>query len=200
MSARCRSRAWEHGHRVHVLLITLFREGLEASSLWRRSRVPGRKSKRALSRGRLKGVGAAVIATVAVFILATAVIRLAPLQPSLSKPERRSWRRRLFYISFWLFHASSTQVDGVPQRQGLGCGRDGLELGAGRVGFTAVFRRASRQRSSTRPFCSSRTDSSSGRLGCCRCGSSSHRHRVAIFRAGRKIPARQFLAIASAWS
>ena len=107
----------------------LFREGLEAVLVVAAILGYLEASRNNQYRGPiLKGVAAAGVATVITFILATAVIQLAPLQRELIEAATASARRRDALLRFVLVdHASGAPaLDGVRQSQGMDGSDDGV--------------------------------------------------------------------------
>jgi high-affinity iron transporter len=180
--------------------ITLFREGLEAVLVVAAILGFLAASRNERYRGAvLKGVGAAVIATVAVFILATAVIRLAPLQRELIEAGTTILAVVvLFYISFWLFQRlEHRRWMEFLNAKVWAAAATGSSLALAGVGFTAVFREGFE----TTLFYQALLFFADGLelwvgLGAAAAAVVLTVIGFAIFRAGRKIPARQFLAIA----
>lgn len=123
--------------------ITLFREGLEAVLVVAAILGFLEASRNTRYRGPvLRGVALGGVATVATFVLATAVVRLAPLQRELIEAVTTLLAVVvLFYVSFWL-------VTRLEQRRWMeflkakvwGAAATGSTLALAGVGFTAVYR------------------------------------------------------------
>ncbi len=182
--------------------ITLFREGLEAVLVVAAILGFLAASRNERYRGAvLKGVAAAVVATAGVFVLATAVIRLAPLQRELIEAGTTILAVAvLFYISFWLFQRlEHRRWMEFLNAKVWAAAATGSTLALAGVGFTAVFREGFE----TTLFYQALLFFADGLelwvgLGAAAAAAVLTVIGFAIFRAGRKIPARQFLAIAVA--
>ena len=123
--------------------ITLFREGLEAVLVVAAILGFLASSRNEQYRGAvLKGVGAAGVATVITFILATAVIQIAPFQREMLEAITTVLATIvLFYISFWLFRRLEHRrwMEFLSSKVWASAA-SGSSLALVGVGFTAVFR------------------------------------------------------------
>jgi high-affinity iron transporter len=182
--------------------VTLFREGLEAVLVVAAILGFLAASRNERHRGAvLAGVGAALVATAITFVVATLVIRLAPLERELLEAATTLLAVVvLFYVSFWL-------VARLEQRRWMEFLRakvwtaaaTGSSLALAGVGFTAVYREGFE----TTLFYQALLFFAEGleawvALGAAAAALVLAAIGVAVFRAGRRIPARQFLAVAVA--
>ncbi len=180
--------------------ITLFREGLEAVLVVAAILGFLAASRNEQYRGAvLKGVAAAGLATVGVFVLATAVFRLAPVQRELLEVGTTLLAVGvLFYVSFWLIvRLEHRRWMEFLRAKVWASAATGSSIALAGVGFTAVFREGFE----TTLFYQALFFFAEGLevwigLGAAAAAAVLAVIGVAIFRAGRRIPARQFLAIA----
>jgi high-affinity iron transporter len=123
--------------------ITLFREGLEVVLVVAAILGFLAASRNEQYRGAvLQGVAAAGVATVIVFILATAFINIAPVQRELLEAGTTVFATIvLFYISFWLFRRMEHRrwMEFLSSKVWASAA-SGSSLALVGVGFTAVFR------------------------------------------------------------
>ena len=121
----------------------LFREGLEAVLIVAAVLGYLEASRNIQYKGAvLRGVGAAVVATIVTFALATAVIRLAPLQRELIEAVTAVLAVVvLFYVSFWLIQRLEHRrwMEFVKAKV-WSAATTGSTLALAGVGFTAVYR------------------------------------------------------------
>lgn len=180
--------------------ITLFREGLEAVLVVAAILGFLEASRNTRYKGAvLKGVGVAVVATVVTFVLVTAVIQLAPVERELLEAATTLIAVAvLFYVSFWL-------VARLEQRRWMeflnakvwAAATTGSTVALAGVGFTAVYREGVE----TTLFYQALLFFARGLEGWVWAGAglavvALAGIGIAIFRAGRTIPVRQFLGIA----
>jgi high-affinity iron transporter len=182
--------------------ITLFREGFEAVLVVAAILGFLASSRNEQYRGAiLQGVGAAVVATGVVFVGATMVLRIAPFQREMLEAGTTIFATIvLFSISFWLFR----RLDHRRWMEFLSAkvwaaGASGSALALAGVGFTAVFREGFE----TVLFYQALLFVTKGlelwvALGAAVALAILVGVAIAIFRAGRRVPTKQFLAIAVA--
>lgn len=182
--------------------ITLFREGFEAVLVVAAILGFLASSRNEQYRGAiLQGVAAAVVATGVVFVGATMVLRIAPFQREMLEAGTTIFATVvLFFISFWLFR----RLDHRRWMEFLSAkvwaaGASGSALALAGVGFTAVFREGFE----TVLFYQALLFVTKGlelwvAAGALVAAAILVGVAVAIFRAGRRVPTRQFLAIAVA--
>jgi high-affinity iron transporter len=180
--------------------ITLFREGLEAVLVVAAILGFLASSRNEQYRGAvLKGVGAAGVATVVVFVLATAFIRVAPFQREVLEAGTTIFAVVvLFYISFWLFRRLEHRrwMEFLSAKV-WSAGASGSSLALVGVGFTAVFREGFE----TVLFYQALLFVTQGLELWVALGAAASLVvlvgvAIAIFRAGRRIPTKQFLGVA----
>jgi high-affinity iron transporter len=182
--------------------ITLFREGFEAVLVVAAILGFLASSRNEQYRGAiLQGVGAAAVATAVVFVGATMVLRIAPFQREMLEAGTTIFATVvLFSISFWLFR----RLDHRRWMEFLSAkvwsaGASGSALALAGVGFTAVFREGFE----TVLFYQALLFVTKGlelwvALGAVVALAVLVGVAIAIFRAGRRVPTKQFLAIAVA--
>ena len=178
----------------------LFREGLEAVLIVAAVLGYLEATRNVQYRGAvLKGVGLAAIATVVTFVLATAVISLAPVQRELLEAGTALLAVAvLFYVSFWL-------VARLDHRRWMEFVRakvwtaatTGSALALAGVGFTAVYREGFE----TVLFLQALVSFAEGLSGWVAAGVAAGIAVLVaigwvIFKAGRKIPIKPFLGTA----
>ena len=180
--------------------ITLFREGFEAVLVVAAILGFLASSRNEQYRGAiLKGVGAAGVATAVVFVGATMVLRIAPFQREMLEAGTTIFATIvLFTISFWLFR----RLDHRRWMEFLSAkvwaaGASGSALALAGVGFTAVFREGFE----TVLFYQALLFVTRGlelwvALGAAAALAVLIGVAIAIFRAGRRVPTKQFLAVA----
>lgn len=147
----------------------------------------------------LKGVGLAGVATVVVFILATAVIQLAPVQRELLEAGTALLAVAvLFYVSFWLVARLDHRrwMEFVKAKVWTAA-TTGSALALAGVGFTAVFREGFE----TVLFYQALISFAEGLLGWVAAGATIAAAALGvigwvIFKAGRRIPIKPFLTTA----
>jgi high-affinity iron transporter len=180
--------------------ITLFREGLEAVLVVAAILGYLAASRNEQHRGAvLKGVGLAGIGTVVVFILATMFVSIAPFQREILEAGTTIFAVVvLFYISFWLFQRLEHRrwMEFLSAKV-WSSAASGSSLALVGVGFTAVFREGFE----TVLFYQALLFVTQGLEVWVAAGAGVALVVLcvlgyAIFRAGRRIPARQFLAVA----
>lgn len=147
----------------------------------------------------LKGVGAAAVATIVTFILATVVIEVAPLQRELLEAGTALLAvAMLFYVSFWL-------VARLDQRRWMEfvkakvwtAATTGSAIALAGVGFTAVYREGFE----TALFYQALLGFADGLGGWVALGAAAGAVTLGsiayfIFRAGRRLPIKTFLTTA----
>jgi high-affinity iron transporter len=178
----------------------IFREGLEAVLVVAAVLGYLEASRNTQYRGAvLKGVGAAVAATVVLFIATTLFVQLAPLQRELLEAGTALLAVGvLFYVSFWL-------ISRLEQRRWMefmkakvwAAATTGSTLALAGVGFTAVFREGFE----TTLFFQALISFADGLMPFVAIGSALGIGVLGvigwiIFKAGRKIPVRVFLTTA----
>ena len=180
--------------------ITLFREGFEAVLVVAAILGFLASSRNEQYRGAiLQGVGAAVVATGVVFVGATMVLRIAPFQREMLEAGTTIFATVvLFFISFWLLR----RLDHRRWMEFLSAkvwaaGASGSALALAGVGFTAVFREGFE----TVLFYQALLFVTKGlevwvALGAAVAATILVGVAIAIFRAGRRVPTKQFLGIA----
>lgn len=195
----------EPGMAAPVLALTyaftiLFREGLEAVLIVAAVLGYLEATRNTQYRGAvLKGVGLAGVATVVVFILATAVIRLAPVQRELLEAGTALLAVAvLFYVSFWLVARLDHRrwMEFVKAKVWTAA-TTGSALALAGVGFTAVFREGFE----TVLFYQALISFAEGLLGWVAVGTALALVALTvigwvIFKAGRRIPIKPFLGTA----
>jgi high-affinity iron transporter len=180
--------------------VTLFREGLEAvlvvaAILGFLASTRNQRYQGAV----LRGVGLAGVATVITFVLASVVISIAPVQREVLEAATTIFAVAvLFYISFWLFQRLEHRrwMEFLSARVWASTAT-GSGLALTGVGFTAVFREGFE----TVLFYRALLFVTGGLEGWVAAGAATAAVVLvgigfAIFRAGRRIPARRFLAVA----
>ncbi len=180
--------------------ITLFREGFEAVLVVAAILGFLASSRTEQYRGAvLQGVGAAGVATAIVFVLTTMVLRVAPFQREMLEAGTTIFATIvLFFISFWLFR----RLDHRRWMEFLSAkvwaaGASGSAMALVGVGFTAVFREGFE----TVLFYQALLFVTKG-LEVFVAGGAAVALVVligvafAVFRAGRRLPTKQFLAVA----
>ena len=180
--------------------ITLFREGFEAVLVVAAILGFLASSRNEQYRGAiLQGVGAAVVATGVVFVGATMILRIAPFQREMLEAGTTIFATIvLFFISFWLFR----RLDHRRWMEFLSAkvwaaGASGSAIALAGVGFTAVFREGFE----TVLFYQALLFVTKGlevwvALGAAVAAAILVGVAIAIFRAGRRVPTKQFLGIA----
>lgn len=178
----------------------LFREGLEAVLIVAAVLGYLEATRNVQYRGAvLKGVGLAGVATVIVFILATAFIQLAPVQRELLEAGTALLAVVvLFYVSFWLVARLDHRrwMEFVKAKVWTAA-TTGSALALAGVGFTAVFREGFE----TVLFYQALISFAEGLLGWVAAGTAVAAVVLGaigwvIFKAGRRIPIKPFLTTA----
>jgi high-affinity iron transporter len=180
----------------------LFREGLEAVLIVAAVLAYLEASRNTRYRGPvIKGVLAAVAATVALFVISGLVLELAPVQRELLEAGTAVLAVVvLFYVSFWL-------ITRLEQRRWMefvkakvwAAATTGSTLALAGVGFTAVFREGFE----TVLFYQALLSFSDGLMGFVAFGAAAGAVALAavgwvVFKAGRRIPVKVFLTTAVA--
>jgi high-affinity iron transporter len=180
--------------------ITLFREGFEAVLVVAAILGFLASSRNEQYRGAvLQGVGAAGVATAIVFVLTTMVLRIAPFQREMLEAGTTIFATVvLFFISFWLFR----RLDHRRWMEFLSAkvwaaGASGSAMALVGVGFTAVFREGFE----TVLFYQALLFVTKGLEAFVAAGAAVALVVLigvafAVFRAGRRLPTKQFLAVA----
>ena len=147
----------------------------------------------------LKGVGAAGIATIVTFVIATAFVQLAPLQREVMEAATALLAVGvLFWVSFWLIQRLEHRrwMEFVKAKVWTAA-TTGSTLALVGVGFTAVYREGFE----TVLFFQALISFAEGLLGYVAAGTAAALAALvaigwAIFKAGRKIPVKTFLTTA----
>jgi high-affinity iron transporter len=178
----------------------IFREGLEAVLVVAAVLGYLEASRNTQYRGAvLKGVGAAVVATVVLFVATTLFVQLAPLQRELLEAGTALLAVGvLFYVSFWLIsRLEHRRWMEFMKAKVWAAATTGSTLALAGVGFTAVFREGFE----TTLFFQALISFAQGLIPYVVIGSVAGVAVLAvigwiIFKAGRKIPVRSFLTTA----
>jgi high-affinity iron transporter len=180
--------------------VLLFREGLEAVLVVAAILGYLEASRNRQYRGSvIKGVGAAVVATVATFALMTLVLDVAPVQREILEAGTTLLAAVvLFYVSFWL-------ISRLDHRRWMefvnakvwAAATTGATLALAGVGFTAVYREGFE----TALMYQALFNMTEGLMGWVVVGALAGAAALAvvayaIFKLGRKLPVRTFLTIA----